>query len=63
VDLIQKPARSSGCFILGRTCGMSTSLLAQEVGRALAEFWIIRQSMERISPQKIRSDRVFLEAG
>jgi len=39
------------------------SLLAQEFGRALAKFRIVRQSIERIPPQKIRFDRVFLEAG
>ena len=39
------------------------SLLAQELGRALAEFRIVRQPIERILPQKIRADRVFLEAG
>ena len=30
------------------------SLLAQELGRALAEFPIVRQSIDRIPPQKIR---------
>jgi hypothetical protein len=39
------------------------SLLAQEFGRALAEFRIVRQSSERIPPQKIRAYRVFLETG
>ena len=37
------------------------SLLAQELGRALAEFRIVRQSIERIPPQKIRTDLVFFE--
>jgi hypothetical protein len=31
------------------------SLVAQELGRALAEFRIVRQPIERILPQKIRS--------
>jgi hypothetical protein len=31
------------------------SLLAQEFGRALAEFRIVRQPIERIPPQKIRA--------
>jgi hypothetical protein len=39
------------------------SLLAQEFGRALAEFRIVRQSIEVISPQKIRAEWVFLERG
>jgi hypothetical protein len=38
------------------------SLLAQELGSALAEFRIVRQSIERIPSQKIRADRVFFEA-
>jgi hypothetical protein len=39
------------------------SLLAQQLGRALVEFRIVRQSFEGIPPQKIRADRFFLEAG
>ena len=39
------------------------TLLAQELGRALAEFRIVRQPIEGIPPQKIRAERVFLEAG
>jgi hypothetical protein len=38
------------------------SLLPQELGRALAEFRVIGQPIERIPPQKIRANRVFLEA-
>jgi hypothetical protein len=34
------------------------SLLAQQLGRALTEFRIVRQAIERISPQKIRADRL-----
>jgi len=39
------------------------SLLVQELGRTLAELRIVRQSIERILPQKIRSHRVFLKTG
>jgi hypothetical protein len=38
------------------------SLLAQ-FGRALAKFEIVWQFIERVSPQKIRADRVLLETG
>src|SRR5262245_31802914 len=41
----------------------SFSLLAQELGRTLTEFRVVRQPIERIPPQRIRADRVFLEAG
>jgi hypothetical protein len=35
------------------------SLLAQQLGRALVEFRIVRQSFEGIPPQKIRADPFF----
>ena len=49
------------CFLPPRQ--ILLSLLAQELHRALAEFGIVRQPIERIPPQKIRADGVLLEAG